>query len=117
MLITKLRHLAYRVVILRLDANVMRTLFNERRFSVLWLVLRVWIGYKWLTSGLGKIENPAWVQTGETLKGFWTGSVAVPKAGRPAIAFDWYRNFIQINLSGCVRRYCSCCFGIQRVSP
>lgn len=80
------------------DAPFMRMLFNDRRFSVLWLILRVWIGYKWLTSGLGKINNPAWVQTGEALKGFWTGSVAIPAEGRPAIAFDWYRSFLQMLL-------------------
>lgn len=80
------------------DPPFMRTLFNDRRFSILWLVLRVWIGYKWLTSGLGKLDNPAWVQTGEALKGFWTGSVAIPEAGRPAIAFDWYRSFLQMML-------------------
>ena len=80
------------------DAPFMRTLFNDRRFSVLWLVLRVWLGYKWLDSGLGKIGNPAWVQTGEALKGFWSGIVVVPESGRPAIAFDWYRSFIQMML-------------------
>lgn len=80
------------------DPPFVRTLFNDRRFSILWLVLRVWIGYKWLASGLGKIDNPAWVQTGEALKGFWTGSVAIPEAGRPAIAFDWYRSFLQMML-------------------
>jgi thiosulfate dehydrogenase [quinone] large subunit len=32
------------------------------------------------------------------LKGFWTGAVAIPETGRPAIAFDWYRDFIQFLL-------------------
>ena len=80
------------------DAPFMRTLFNDRRFSVLWLVLRVWLGYKWIDSSLGKISNPAWVQTGDALKGFWSGIVVVPESGRPAIAFDWYRGFIQMML-------------------
>lgn len=80
------------------DAPFMRTLFNDRRFSVLWLLLRVWLGYKWVSSGLGKIDNPGWVQTGEALKGFWSGIVVVPESGRPAIAFDWYRSFIQMML-------------------
>ena len=80
------------------DAPFMRALFNDRRFSVLWLVLRVWLGYKWIDSSLGKISNPAWVQTGDALKGFWSGIVVVPESGRPAIAFDWYRTFIQTML-------------------
>ena len=42
-----------------------------------------------------KIGNPAWTDTGEALKGFWTNAVAVPEGGRPAITFDWYRSFLQ----------------------
>jgi len=54
-----------------------------------------------LTSGLGKIGNPAWVQTGEILKGFWQRAVAIPEPpARPPIAFDWYRAFIQALLDG-----------------
>jgi thiosulfate dehydrogenase [quinone] large subunit len=35
------------------------------------------------------------MQTGEALKGFWTNAVKVPETGKPPIAFDWYRGFIQ----------------------
>lgn len=77
------------------DPPFAKTLFNDTRFAWLWLVLRVWLGYQWVEAALHKIENPAWVQTGDALKGFWTGAVAVPESGRPAIAFDWYRGFIQ----------------------
>jgi thiosulfate dehydrogenase [quinone] large subunit len=41
-----------------------------------------------------KVANPAWVSTGEALKGFWTAAVQIPEGGRPAITFDWYRSFI-----------------------
>lgn len=54
-----------------------------------------------MTSGLGKLSNPAWTQTGAALKGFWERAVAVPAApARPAIAFDWYRTIIQTLLDG-----------------
>ena len=80
------------------DPPFVQTLFNDRRFSVLWFVLRLWLGYKWIDAALHKVTDPAWVQTGEALKGFWTGAVAIPDGGRPAIAFDWYRTFIQFLL-------------------
>ena len=32
---------------------------------------------------------------GQALKGYWTNAIAIPEAGRPPIAFDWYRSFIQ----------------------
>jgi thiosulfate dehydrogenase [quinone] large subunit len=46
-------------------------LFNDRRASILWLALRVWLGWQWLEAGWGKLQNPAWMQTGEALEGFW----------------------------------------------
>jgi thiosulfate dehydrogenase [quinone] large subunit len=78
------------------DPSFVRTLLGNPNWAWLWLVARLYVGYTWLTSGLGKLGNPAWVQTGEALKGFWERAVAVPEApARPLIAFDWYRAFIQ----------------------
>lgn len=71
-------------------------LFSDTRFAWLWLVLRVWLGYKWIDAASHKITSPAWVQTGDALKGFWLNQLAVPEGGRPLIAFDWYRSFIQL---------------------
>ena len=72
-------------------------LFQTTKFAWLWLIMRLYLGYTWLSSGWGKINNPAW-QTGEPLRGFWERAVVVPETGRPAIAFDWYRSFIQFML-------------------
>jgi len=78
------------------DPPAAASLFGNTRWAWLWLIARVYVGYAWITSGLGKLSNPAWVQTGEALKGFWERAVAVPEGpARPAIAFDWYRSFIQ----------------------
>ena len=66
--------------------------------GLLWLPLRVWLGWQWLVSGWGKMSNPAWTQTGEALKGFWTSAVSIPETGRPPIAFGWYRQFLQAML-------------------
>lgn len=73
-------------------------LFNDKRLSILWLAVRVWLGWKWIGSGLPKLQNPAWMQTGEALKGFWMGAVQIPAEGRPPIAFNWYREFLQFML-------------------
>ena len=78
------------------DSPVARALFSDTRWAWLWLVMRLYVGYTWITSGLGKLSNPAWVQTGEALKGFWQKAVAIPEApARPLIAFGWYRVFLQ----------------------
>lgn len=77
------------------DPPLVQKLFNSVSAAWLWLPLRIWLGWRWIDSSLRKIDNPAWVQTGDALKGFWSGVVVVPAEGRPPIAFDWYRGFIQ----------------------
>lgn len=79
------------------DSPVARLLFSDVRFASFWLVVRVYVGWLWLTAGWGKVQNPAWTDTGEAILGFWKRSVAVPAPpARPAITFDWYRNFLQM---------------------
>jgi thiosulfate dehydrogenase (quinone) large subunit len=78
------------------DPPIARFLFSDTRMAVVWLVLRLWLGYEWLMAGWGKATNPAWTQTGESILGYWQRAVAIPAApARPAIAFDWYRGFLQ----------------------
>jgi thiosulfate dehydrogenase [quinone] large subunit len=80
------------------DPPLIHTLLNDRRASLLWLPLRIWLGYQWFEAALHKVQNPAWTQTGEALKGFWSSAVAIPESGKPAITFDWYRSFLQAML-------------------
>ncbi len=70
-------------------------LLSDPRAGWLWLGLRVWLGWQWIEAAEHKIFDPKWVQTGEALKGFWLKAVQIPETGRPPIAFDWYRAFIQ----------------------
>ena len=77
------------------DPPIARFLFSDTRMAPVWLVIRVILGWEWLSHGLEKFGNPAWMETGLALKGFWTSAVAIPEAGRPAIAFGWYRDFLQ----------------------
>ena len=80
------------------DPPAVQWLLSSPAAAWIWLVLRVWLGYQWIEASLHKIENPAWVQTGAALKGYWENAVIIPDAGRPSIAFDWYRSFIQMLL-------------------
>ncbi len=74
-------------------------LISSPRWAWLWLIIRVYVGYSWLKAFYGKVTNPAWTQTGDALKGFWESAVAIPEApARPAITFEWYRNFLQTML-------------------
>jgi len=77
------------------DPPVAQFLFSDTRFAPVWLVVRVLLGLGWVSESLNKLGDPGWMQTGEALKNFWARAVEVPATGRPPIAFDWYRNFIQ----------------------
>lgn len=77
------------------DPPIAKFLFSDTRFAPVWLVVRVLLGWGWLNPGLEKLGDPAWMQTGDALRGFWQRAVEVPASGRPPITFDWYRSFIQ----------------------
>ncbi len=77
------------------DPKIARFLFSDVRMSWLWLVVRLWLGYAWIDASLHKVASPAWVSTGDALKGYWLNAVKIPDTGRPAIAYDWYRGFLQ----------------------
>jgi thiosulfate dehydrogenase [quinone] large subunit len=78
------------------DPPLARFLFSDPLAAPLWLVLRVFLGYQWVTAGWQKVQDPAWMATGDGLKGFLTRAAALPAApARAAITFDWYRSFLQ----------------------
>jgi thiosulfate dehydrogenase [quinone] large subunit len=81
------------------DPPFVRALFDDTRLSWVWTLVRLYIGYQWLTSGLGKVTNPAWMDGGLALKGYWTSAVAIPAQGKPPISYDWYRDFLNALLS------------------
>lgn len=76
-----------------------RFLFNDRRAGVFWLPIRLFLGVQWFQSGFGKFENPEWMQGGAALRSYWERAAAIPETGRPAITFEWYRDFLNWLLS------------------
>jgi thiosulfate dehydrogenase [quinone] large subunit len=80
------------------EPRLVTALFNDTRFSVLWLAVRLYLGYVWLNSGWGKFNNPAWMVDGKSLAGYWAGAVATQPT--PRITYDWYRGFIQMLIDG-----------------
>lgn len=82
------------------DPPFAKSLFGDTKFAWMWLLLRVYVGYSWLEAGLHKVSDPAWVQTGLAVKGYWERAITIPTSpARPPIAFDWYRGFIEMLLN------------------
>jgi thiosulfate dehydrogenase [quinone] large subunit len=83
------------------DPPLARTLFNSTEWAWLWLIARVWLGYQWLVAASHKLDDPRWMSTGEAIQRFWERAVKVPAPpAKPAIAYDWYRDFIELLLDG-----------------
>ena len=82
------------------DPPLAKWLFSDPRAAWLWLPLRIWLGLQWIEAAEHKIFDPKWVQTGDALKGYWMNAIKIPEApARPPIAFDWYRDFVQMLLN------------------
>jgi thiosulfate dehydrogenase [quinone] large subunit len=78
------------------DSLVARFLFADVRFSWFWLIVRLYMGYEWLTAGWGKVTNPAWVgaHSGTALTGFVNGALQ-QTTGAHANVQSWYAWFLQ----------------------
>lgn len=83
---------------------MLKNIFQDQRFGLVWLVIRVWLGYQWLQAGIGKLTNPAgvWVgaKAGVALKGFWmkaAGMATGPDGALlpPAAKYGWYQSFLK----------------------
>ena len=83
------------------DPPIARTLFAQTEWAWLWLIARFWLGYEWINAASHKLTDPRWMSSGEAIRGFWERAVNVPEPpARPAIAYDWYREFIEFLLNG-----------------
>ncbi len=72
-----------------------RYLFSNTRAGLIWLPIRIFLGFQWLNSGWGKLSGEGWVDGGASLLGYWQNAVKLPETGRPPISFEWYRTFLQ----------------------
>jgi thiosulfate dehydrogenase [quinone] large subunit len=77
------------------DPPLARLLFSNTKIAWLWAVVRVWLGWTWIEAGSHKVTDPAWVGTGEAVQRFWERALSTTPAGKPVIAVDWYRGFLQ----------------------
>ena len=68
-----------------------RFLFADTRASILWLIVRLYVGYQWIEAGLSKVGNPAWTgdHAGAAITGFAKGALAKTNGDHPDVQ-GWY---------------------------
>jgi len=74
-----------------------RTIFTNPKFSVVWAVLRIYLGIQWLEAGLEKVGNPVWTgeKAGAAVAGFAKGAIAKAAEGPHPAVKAWYASFLE----------------------
>lgn len=80
------------------EPNISRFLFADPRLGLLWLLLRLYVGYVWLSAGLDKLtqSDGLWVgdKAGVAVSGFLRGALEKTDGARPDVQ-GFYAWFIQ----------------------
>jgi thiosulfate dehydrogenase (quinone) large subunit len=80
------------------EPNISRFLFANTRLAPLWTIIRLYVGYEWLTAGWSKFTNPAgvWVgdKAGTAVTGFLNGALTKTTGEHPDVQ-GYYAWFIQ----------------------
>ena len=71
-------------------------LFNNTKLAWFWLVVRLYVGYEWLSAGWEKLHDQTWTgaQAGTALGGFLNGAVAKTTGLHPDVQ-SWYAWFLE----------------------
>ncbi|MCR8635553.1 MULTISPECIES: DoxX family membrane protein [Paenibacillus] len=74
---------------------VSKFLFNSTQAGWIWLIVRLYVGYAWVTSGWKKVTSDAWTgdKAGTALQSFIKGALAKAEAGKDVT--DWYAGFLE----------------------
>lgn len=64
---------------------------HDKRSSIIWLVVRVYVGYKWLIEGWHKFGEVVWTgpQAGVAVTGFLNGALTKMVGEHPNVS-EWY---------------------------
>ena len=80
------------------ESRLAHFLFADPRASVLWLVVRLWVGYQWINAGYHKVTDPngVWVgaKAGAGLTGFVNGALKLASGEHPSVQ-GWYADFLK----------------------
>lgn len=78
------------------DSPIAHSLFGDVRWAWLWLILRLYVGWEWVSAAMTKLGNPAWTgsKAGAAITGFVQGALAKTGGEHPDVQ-PWYAWFLQ----------------------
>ena len=93
------------------EPAIARFFFSDTRIAALWMLIRIYVGFQWLTAGIEKMfafnitpgadfgpvaKASSWVfgdQAGTQIKGFLLGAVKQSTGAHPSVQ-GWYASFL-----------------------
>lgn len=77
------------------EPAISRLFFSDTKLSLLWLILRLYVGWEWVVAGWAKVTNPVWVgpKAGIAIEGFLHGALTKTTGPHPDVS-GWYASFI-----------------------
>lgn len=78
------------------EPPVARAIFGSTRLAWLWLILRVYVGYEWISAGYDKLTSPAWTgaHAGSAISGFVQHALSLTGGAHPTVQ-AWYATFLR----------------------
>jgi thiosulfate dehydrogenase (quinone) large subunit len=76
------------------EPAISKFFFGSEGSSILWFVVRMYVGAEWLLAGWEKVISPAWGTSGKAIAGFTAGALAKTSGANPAVQ-GWYAWFLQ----------------------
>ncbi len=78
------------------DAPLTEFLFSDLRMAWFWGIVRVYVGYQWIDSALGKVTSSVWTgdQAGVAVTGFAQRALEKSQGARPDVQ-GWYAWFLE----------------------
>src|ERR1039458_8380747 len=73
-------------------------LFSSKEASILWLIVRLFVGEQWIAAGVSKLwgaENPSFMHNGGAgLAGFAKGAIAQSTGPYAQVHYNWWVHFL-----------------------
>src|SRR5437588_622131 len=81
------------------EPRIAQFLFGSPKMAWVWRLVRVYVGYQWLTAGIEKIEGEGAVgwtgsQAGTAMAGFVNRALPQVSGAHPNV-YGWYAGFLQ----------------------
>jgi thiosulfate dehydrogenase [quinone] large subunit len=78
------------------DSPLATFLFDNEKMAFFWLVVRIYVGWQWLSAGWEKLYSSVWAgpSAGGALSGFINGALSKTAGTHPDVQ-GWYAYFLQ----------------------